>query len=268
MAQSGHLTWTGQPGDPQPAHPPPFNVLVFSRTEGYRHASIPAGISALEDLAAWSAGSPAPFSVHATEETIVFNPSTLALYRVVVFLQASGEFLDNEAQLDALKGFVRAGGGVVGIHGASTGLPSSEFYRQLIGAVFTDHPEPQIGMVTVEDPSHPILSNFIPATPLAEKSISFSRDLDLDNNGVHFEWFDEWYNFHLNPRSENGTKVLMTVKESTYQGGTMGQDHPIAWCQDQGSRSFYTALGHFDEAYSDTWFMKTIWNAILWTARV
>lgn len=225
-----------------------FRVLIFSKTEGYRHASIPAGIAAFEELAAASHESsptqPA-FSIHATEDAIVFNPSTLNQYRVIVFLQTSGDFLDNESQLSALEAFVRGGGGVVGVHGASTGLRSSEWYGEVLGAVFVDHPKPQNGRIVVEDQSH----------PTAWKQSS-----------SEFEWFDEWYNFAANPR-DRGVHVLLSVRETSYEGGTMGKDHPIAWCQQWGGgRSFYTALGHFNEAFSDSSFRAQLHNAILWTS--
>lgn len=237
-----------------------FSVLVYSRTNGYRHDSIPAGISALKDLATASHDSPVPFNVDATEDAIVFNPATLAQYRVIVFLQASGEFFDNELQLDALKQFVRNGGGIVGVHCASTGLPSSEWYGRLIGGVFTDHPEPQNGKVVVEDPGHPIL---LRGADSREKSTGQApRGPPLE-----FDWHDEWYNFATNPRSQDGVHVLLTVKEKSYTGGDMGADHPIAWCHEfEGGRVFYTALGHFDEAYEDISFIGQLHSGIIWAA--
>ncbi|KAF3760370.1 class I glutamine amidotransferase-like protein [Cryphonectria parasitica EP155] len=257
-----------------------FTVLVFSKTQGYRHSSISAGVLALEELAKASESSLIPFHIHATEDAIVFNPVAQnypgpkpppLTYRVIVFLQSSGEFLDNEAQLSALEGFVQGGGGVVGIHCASTGLPSSTFYGSLIGAVFTDHPDPQKGTVVVEAPSHPILSGTAVPESTVKRAVAVSTPGNLtakDNVATQFEWFDEWYNFKANPRAA-GAHVLLTVKEATYKGGTMGEDHPVAWCQDrQDSRSFYTALGHFDDAYRDPRFMRIIRNAIMWTARV
>lgn len=253
----------------------PFKVLAFSRTQAYRHASIPAGVAALEHLATLSRRSQTPFSVHATEDAIVFNPSTLAQYRVIVFLQSSGEFFDNDIQHDALKEFVSRGGGVVGIHCASTGLPSSEFYGRLIGAVFTDHPEPQQGVVTIEDPGHPIFSRAAASTVAArankEEAVSTVQEtppkVKFDENEMH--WFDEWYNFKANPRSHDSVHILMSVRETSYEGGTMGEDHPIAWCQEfGGGRSFYTALGHFEEAYADSFFITNILNGILWAAQM
>lgn len=235
-----------------------FSVLVFSRTEGYRHDSIEAGINALKDLATSSHASSVPFSVDATEDAIVFNPATLAQYRVIVFLQSSGEFFDNELQLDALKQFVRAGGGIVGVHCASTGLPSSEWYGRLIGGVFAGHPEPQNAVVVVEDPEHPILS----------RGTALVSQVD-GGRGMEFQWHDEWYNFKKNPRAQDGLHVLLTVKETSYKGGHLGADHPIAWCHEfEGGRVFYTALGHFDEAYHDLSFMGQMINAIIWAARL
>lgn len=252
-----------------------FKVLAYSRTEGYRHASIPAGVAALENLAALSTRSSTPFSVHATEDATVFNTSTLTQYRVIIFLQASGEFLDDDVQLNALMGFVRGGGGIVGIHCASTGLPSSEYYGRLIGAVFDEHPEPQKGVLIIEDPTHPIVSGVSASTnttqathqELASASPSPLPKIDVIENQL--DWFDEWYNFKSNPRTLKGIHVLMTVRETSYAGGTMGEDHPIAWCQEfDGARSFYTALGHFDDAYTNDFFKSNILNGILWAARV
>ncbi|KAJ4423292.1 hypothetical protein N0V82_002019 [Gnomoniopsis sp. IMI 355080] len=254
-----------------------FKVLVFSRTEGYRHASIPAGIAALEGLATLSKRSPTPFTVHATEDALVFKSPTLAQYRVVIFLQSSGEFFDNKVQLHALQGFVRAGGGIVAVHCASTGLPSSAYYGRLIGAVFDGHPEPQQGVVVIEDPTHPIVSSVSAFTYTSkvtkQERASASQDVSSDVAGdaveYQIEWFDEWYNFRQNPRMLDGVHILMSVKESTYQGGIMGEDHPIAWCQEfDGGRSFYTALGHFDEAYTDDLFKTSILNGILWAAQI
>jgi type 1 glutamine amidotransferase len=82
-------------------------------------------------------------------------------------------------------------------------------------------------------------------------------------------WFDEWYNFKANPKSVGDVHVLLSVDEGSYEGGEHGADHPIAWCQEfEGGRSFYTALGHFDEAYQDEAFMRQLLNGILWAARI
>ena len=72
---------------------------------------------------------------------------------------------------------------------------------------------------------------------------------------------DEWYNFATNPRGK--VHVLMILDESTYIGGTMGVDHPIAWWHDyDGGRSWYTALGHTSESYYEPLFLAHLWGGI------
>ncbi len=81
--------------------------------------------------------------------------------------------------------------------------------------------------------------------------------------GEQWEHTDEWYAFRRNPR-EN-VRVLLSVDEATYQGGTMGADHPLAWCHEYGGgRSFYTALGHADETYQDPRFLNHLVGALCW----
>ncbi|KAJ9133884.1 Class I glutamine amidotransferase-like protein [Pleurostoma richardsiae] len=242
-----------------------LRVLAFSKTSGYRHESIPAGVAGLRRLAATSSSSDSPFTVDATEDAAVFTPPSLARYAAIVLLQTSGDFLDGD-QLGALKAFVHGGGGIVAIHCASTGMPSSEWYGRLIGAVFTEHPEPQPGLVVAEDPEHIILSN---GTGLKALRGPDARGGGTDAGLSQWAWYDEWYNFKENPRVANGVHVLLRVSESSYRGGTLGEDHPVAWCQEfEGSRSFHTALGHFDEAWGDDTFTGQILNAIWWVARV
>src|SRR5262245_23826528 len=61
-----------------------FNILVFSRTTGFRHDSIPAGIQAIRDL-----GAANNFTVDATEDDTRFTDANLARYKTVVFLSAT-----------------------------------------------------------------------------------------------------------------------------------------------------------------------------------
>ncbi|KAI1138383.1 glycosyl hydrolase [Hypoxylon sp. FL0543] len=219
--------------------PDKFAVFVLSKTAGYRHESIPAGIDGVSQLGLSSNA----FTVDASEDASRINVENLSKYAAVVFLQTSGDFL-NKQQLTALQAYVRGGGGFVGIHCAAAGMTTEPWYGELIGAVFTGHPEPQHGVLTVEDKKHVIVSG------LPRK----------------WEWFDEWYNFDSNPRAK--VDVLLSINEDTYKGGNMGEDHPLAWCREfDGGRSFYTSLGHFDEAYKDPKFMDHLLNGILWAAR-
>ena len=61
--------------------------------------------------------------------------------------------------------------------------------------------------------------------------------------------------------------VLATVDESTYEGGAMGADHPISWCRRfRGGRSWYTAMGHPPESYSEPGLRRHLLGGIRWAA--
>src|ERR1700730_659278 len=109
---------------------PRFAVLVFSKTTGFRHDSIPQGIDAIEAL-----GAEYGFSVDSTEDAGRFNAAELARYRVVVFLCTTGEILDAR-QKAAFEGFIRAGGGFAGIHSAGDTEYQWAWYGRLVGAYF------------------------------------------------------------------------------------------------------------------------------------
>jgi type 1 glutamine amidotransferase len=101
--------------DAAPATTPPhdFAVLVFSKTAGFRHASIQDGIVMIEML-----GATHNFSVEASEDANLFNDTDLAEYDVIVFLNTTGDILD-ETQQAAFEKFIQNGGGFVGIHSAT-----------------------------------------------------------------------------------------------------------------------------------------------------
>lgn len=199
-----------------------MRMLTFSRTTGFRHDSIPAGIGALRNL-----GRSHGFEVVATEDPAAFTAAELSAFTVVTFLSTSGPVLDDGGR-DALEAFVRGGGGFVGIHGASTTEYEWPFFGELVGARFNGHPEVQPARIVVARPDHPSTAHLPPV----------------------WERTDEWYEFRTDPSDE--VTVLLTVDESSYRGGGMGVRHPLAWWHDNcGGRSFYTALGHTDESYAE-----------------
>jgi type 1 glutamine amidotransferase len=222
-----------------PKSTPPFSVLVFSRTTGYRHPSIPNGITALQEL-----GAEAHFAVAASEDPSVFNDADLAQYRVVIFLNTTGDVLD-DVQKASFQRYIEKGGGFVGVHSASDTEHGWAWYGGLVGAYFQNHPSIQTATIKVEDRIHPS-TTFLPAT---------------------WQRTDEWYNFAANPRGR--VHILATLDETTYSGGTMGADHPIAWCQRyDGGRSWYTGSGHTLDAYSEPLYRRHILGGILYAAGI
>ncbi|WP_309112197.1 ThuA domain-containing protein [Saccharothrix sp.] len=214
-----------------------MDVLVFSKTTGYRHDSIPAGIEAVQALGAANG-----FSVTATEDSARFTVDSLARYDAVVFLNTTGEVLDG-AQKDAFESYIRGGGGFVGVHSAADTEYDWPFYGEVVGAYFASHPEVQPATVRVTDHAHPATAHLGPTWDIT----------------------DEWYDYRTNPR--DAVRVLSTVDESTYSGGMMGPDHPHTWCKTVGEgRSFYTGSGHTVEIYADPDFRSLLLGGIRYAA--
>jgi type 1 glutamine amidotransferase len=214
-------------------------VLVFSRTMGFRHLSIPDGIGAIRELGIGR------WCVDATEDPAVFTAENLRRYRAVVFLSTTGNVLD-DAQQKAFEDYIRAGNGWVGIHAAADTEYEWPWYGKLVGAWFKGHPRNQQATVNVEDRTHRSTA-MLPA-----------------------EWkrLDEWYSFRSNPRSD--VRVLASLDEKSYdpEKVPMG-DHPIAWYHEfDGGRAWYTALGHTKESYSEKLFLEHVREGIEWAAGI
>lgn len=227
-------------------------ILVFSKTNGFRHVgAIPAANAMLAAAAREN-----DWGYFQTENGATFNPELLKKFDAVVFNNVSGDVF-TPVQRAALKAFLENGGGFVGIHG-SGGDPAYDwkwYVEGLIGAQFIGHPmNPQFQQATVqiEDNSHPATMG-LPAT--------LSR-------------IDEWYSFEKSAR-QPGYHVLATIDEATYANRkmftkdlTMGSDHPLVWwhCVGKG-RVFYSAMGHQPEAYSEPDYRKLLIGAIGWAMR-
>ncbi|MFF8572481.1 ThuA domain-containing protein [Streptomyces sp. NPDC015408] len=214
-----------------------FDVLVFSKTAGFRHDAIPAGIDALREL-----GGQGGFTVTATEDAAAFTPSGLSGYEAVVFLNTTGDVL-NDSQQAAFETYVDSGGGFVGVHAAADTEYDWPYYGRLVGAYFDSHPAIQQATLVTEDRTHPATAHL----------------------GATWTRTDEWYNYRANPRP--GVHVLQTLDETTYSGGNMGADHPVSWCHSQGAgRSFYTGLGHTAQSYGDPAFRSLLLGAVRYAA--
>jgi glucose/arabinose dehydrogenase/cytochrome c551/c552 len=209
-------------------------VLVFTKTAGFHHSSIPAGVAAIFKL-----GKENNFLVDTTSNAGLINEGNLGKYAAVVFLSTTGPLLSAGSRND-FERYIQAGGGYVGIHAAADAEYDWHWYGRLVGAYFESHPQIQEATLRVVDKTHPSTSH-LPS-----------------------EWkrTDEWYNFKsLNP----DVHVLINIDESSYKGGKNGANHPMAWYHNfEGGRAFYTELGHTDESYSDPAYLKHILGGIKW----
>ena len=215
-------------------------VLVFSKTAGFRHGSIPYGIKAIQEL-----GREYGWAVDATEDANAFTEKNLRKYDAVVFLNTTGDVLD-EKQQEAFEAFIRNGNGYMGIHSAADTEYDWPFYGEMIGgAYFKGHPRVQKATVIIDDKT-------FPATRMLPEK---------------WERTDEWYVFRESPRKRRGVVVVASLDESTYEGGGMNGDHPIAWYQEfEGGRAFYTGGGHTNESFSEPLFREHLAQGVRWTA--
>ena len=204
----------------------PAKLLVFSKTAGFVHSSIPTGIAAIQKLASENG-----MEVDTTTDASKFNDENLQQYSTVVFLNTTGDVLDFYQEV-AFQRYIQAGGGFVGVHAATDTEYGWSWYGELVGAYFKSHPQIQEAKFNVSDHS-----------------------CDACSAALEAEWIttDELYNFKNISEDIN---IIMSVDESSYEGGENGDSHPMAWYHNyDGGRAFYTALGHTDEAYADPKFL-------------
>lgn len=215
----------------------PDLVLVFTKTEGFRHQSIEKGVETLREL-----GRENNFIALQTESSTDFNPQNLENYELVVFLSTTLDVLNPIQQL-AFEDYIKNGGSFLGIHAAADTEYDWPWYGRLVGGYFDSHPNnPNVRQATIEviDKEH---------ASTAHLDDTWSRN-------------DEWYNYrNLNPN----LIVLLNLDESSYEGGTNGENHPIAWYHEiDGGRAFYTGGGHTDAAFDEPDFRTHLMGAITW----
>jgi type 1 glutamine amidotransferase len=187
-----------------------------------------------------------------TEDVSWMNsPGRLHPYRAVIFastsrdtLTAHGRQIDpalavntsTSAHIDAaktaLRQYMRAGGGFVGIHNAFGTEYNWPYYEGLLGnANYYDHGANQDGTAVV----------------VAQ---------DSSTAGLPKTWpfKDEWYNLRPFPTK---VKFLLNVDENSLATRREihpghGKFHPVAWCQYyDGGRVWVTTLGHDGQAFTE-----------------
>ncbi|MGA8255497.1 MAG: ThuA domain-containing protein [Nocardioides sp.] len=245
-------------------------VLVFTRTNGYRHASIPNAIEAITEL-----GRGHGFEVVATEDPERFTARELEQCGAIVFVNTVGNVLTPGSR-QAIGRFVRGGGGWVGVHAAADTEYDWDFYTRLLsGGRFLAHPlQNQPGRIVRESANH-----------LSTRHLGRSWQIPIE----------EFYSFTTNVRDR--ARVLLSIDESSYMqdpntsyvpgglspmppyidpgsltvpipiSGTMG-DHPMCWTKGVGrGLSWYTALGHEAELYGNPTYRRHLLGGLVTAIR-
>ncbi|QIK78279.1 ThuA domain-containing protein [Sphingomonas piscis] len=227
-----------------PAQAARKQVLIFSKTTGYRHASIEAGVAALKQL-----GTREKIDMTATEDDSVFTDASLKKYDAIILLSNTTDPKKPESEWfqgdkrTAFVNFVQRGGGILGIHAATDSHYHWPWYQKMIGGHFARHPQgTPTGTIHVEAKDHP---------STARMPTSITRA-------------DEWYYFDdYNPTM----KLLVTVDPQSI-GQTDVNPNPVSWAHTyEGGRVFYTAMGHTNESYSEPNFLNHVAGGLKWVLK-
>jgi type 1 glutamine amidotransferase len=232
--------------DKAPAQPKrPHKVLIFSKTNGFRHSSIPVGTVALTLLGEKTG---AFHAVH-SEDDAMFEPDTLKQFDAVIMLNTTGDLfrpknlptdpkekaaaLAREERLkDSLVDFVKRGGGLVGMHSATDTYHKWGEYNRMMGGTFAGHPWHMAVPVMNLAPNHPLNEMF---------------------KGEGFQITDEIYQFRNDTALPTERKMLLALDASKMdlsKGSRSDGLYPISWVSTYGQgHTFYCSLGHRDEIY-------------------
>jgi type 1 glutamine amidotransferase len=227
-------------------------VLVYTRNhvtngKGYVHDNIAASVEAIRKM-----GAENHFQVDVSDDPKTFTAANLKQYRAIVFSNSNNEAFENDEQRDALKAYIHAGGGFVGIHSATGSERKWPWYWSMIGGTFQRHPKMQPFLVQVVDPKHPAAAKLPPT----------------------FEWTDECY-YHK--EMNQSVKLVLVTDPAKIQDPKMQSDPPtlfdgripLAWSHVfEGGRVFYTALGHKKEDYANPLLYNQILGGIQWAMGV
>jgi type 1 glutamine amidotransferase len=226
---------------------PQKSILVYTRNytpdgKGYVHDNIASSVAAIRKM-----GTEAGFAVDASDDPAVFTDGNLRQYAALVFANSNNQAFSSDAQRDAFKRYIEAGGGFVALHSASGSERDWPYFWSVLGGKFAAHPHQQPFTVRVIDPSFPAVKG-VPA---------------------EFTWTDECYFLdHLNPDIH---PVLVTdrtkigLEPMTIDASKFPVDLPLAWYHTfDGGREFYLALGHNKQDYENPLLYGIIKNGILW----
>ncbi|PUA30709.1 MAG: hypothetical protein B0W54_09660 [Cellvibrio sp. 79] len=220
------------------------NVLIFSKTAGFRHDSIPAGIAMVQQIAADNG-----FTVTASEDSTLFTVANLAKYSTIVFMNTTGDIFTAD-QRAAFKSYIENGGGFVGTHAAADTEHNWDWYTDTLlgGGEFIHHGD---------------------GIPRAKVVIEKTTNVLVNHIGTEWMLSDEWYFWNNNPRASSGVEVLGTLDRSSYTSNYPVADHPVIYTNSIGKgRTFYTAVGHVEANFADPKMIEMIRKAIEWTSNL
>jgi len=202
------------------------------------------------------------FSVDLEDDYEVFNKRSLKQYSAILFNSTTSLKFTSESQREAILDFVRGGGGLIGIHGASDNFYEWEEGAEMMGGQFNGHPWTAGGTwaFKLDDPTHPLnqafegrgfwhqdeIYQYRPSSYVGPENLRILVSLDMSKEIVRepmsLEKFERF--------------------NSQYPAGN--REVPVSWVRDIGKgRLFYTNFGHREETYQNPVIMRHIFDGIL-----
>jgi type 1 glutamine amidotransferase len=274
LAVSGPAAYLTAADPPQP--PTPKRLLLVTHCGGFFHDSVGVAEEVLKDIGPKQGfavtcyrftGDPSDakaFEKYGTdfraktgltvgpENCGRVNKDTLKNFDCVLFYTTGNPLTKDE--LADLAEWVKAGGGVAGVHSGSDTLyarpatPWNAAYGDMIGGYFDGHPWKQKVKLVVEDPKHPAAGGFQTGSEIN----------------------DEIYQFKPQPYSRDKLHVVVSIDNTSIdvsKGKRADKDYAVAWCQEVGKgKGFYTSLGHYKDVWKDERFQSHLLGGLKWAS--
>jgi type 1 glutamine amidotransferase len=227
--------------DKAPAQPKQARkILIYSKTAGFRHSSIPIGIKAITMMGDKTRA----YTALATEDESFFEPSKLKGFDAVFMLNTTGDCLrpksgnkDEDASREevykkSLADFVSGGKGLIGVHSATDTYHKWKDFNVMMGGTFAGHPWHKLVPIKNLDPQNAVNAAFA---------------------GKDFDVTDEIYQFRNDTAQPSDRRFLLgldTGKMDVSAGNRNDGVYPVSWIATYGKgRTFYCSLGHREEIY-------------------
>ena len=252
------------PGAPSATPKKSREMLVFSVTNGFRHGSIPYGAKALKIMGRKTGA----YDAIVSDDLSNFEPANIKHFDVICFNNTTGELfvpknvhklpaeqkraaVERDARLkESFLSWVRAGGGVVGLHAATDSFYQWPEFGQMMGGYFDGHPWNEKVFIKNEDREHPI---------------------NVVLGGEDLVVVDEIYQIKA-PYSRRKLRVLLSLDVGKCNMKKRGikrkdNDFAVSWIQTWGKgRVYYMSLGHRNEIFWNPVVMKHILAGIQFAA--
>ena len=221
-------------------------VLVYSRTCGFRHKSIPFGVHAITELGKRTSA----FNVVATEDPAVFNSPDFMYYDGIIMLNTTGnDVIPKGSARKNFERFLSQEKGLIGIHAATDCHRNWHTYLEAMGGLFDGHPWGANHTVSLynEEPQHPICKHIHTGDTIRDEIYQYRDD-------THFTREKLRILLSLNLHGKNMKVKGMKRKD---------HDYAVSWIRRYGkSRVFYSNLGHNKETYHNPMALQHFLNGI------